>query len=226
VRVAADAHVAGMMSGKAGVLHLHLGDGARGLDLVRRAIAETELPASVFHPTHVNRRPELFEEARVLSGSGCTVDVTAFPVDPDDPGDRAIDAATAIASWLSDDLDPTRITCSSDGGGCMPVFDDDGRLTGMGVGAPGMLAETLRALLDRGLDLAGALPPFTSSVARVLRLERKGRIAAGADADLVVLGEDRAPRDVLARGRWPVRGGTPVVRGPFEVPAGATGGTR
>ena len=108
----------------------------------------------------------------------------------------------------------------------MPVFDDEGRLTRMGVGAPGMLAETLRALLDRGLDLAGALPPFTSSVARVLRLERKGRIAAGADADLVVLGEDRAPRDILVRGRWLVRGGEPVVRGPFEVPAGATGGTR
>ena len=98
---------------------------------VRPAIAETELPASVFHPTHVNRRPELLEEARALSGRGCTVDVTAFPidpiVDPTQPEDRAIDAASAIASWLSSDLDPTRITCSSDGGGCMPVFDHDGR---------------------------------------------------------------------------------------------------
>ncbi|MEM0962347.1 MAG: beta-aspartyl-peptidase, partial [Bacteroidota bacterium] len=30
-RVAADCHVAGLMTGKAGVLHLHLGEGARGL---------------------------------------------------------------------------------------------------------------------------------------------------------------------------------------------------
>ena len=55
----------------------------------------------------------------------------------------------------------------------------------------------------------------------MLRLQRKGRIAPGADADLVVLGEDRRPRDVLARGRWLVRGGEALVRGPFEAPAGA-----
>ena len=30
LRIASDAHVAGMISGKAGILHLHLGDGERG----------------------------------------------------------------------------------------------------------------------------------------------------------------------------------------------------
>jgi len=38
------------MTGKAGILHLHLGDGVRGLELVRRAIQESELPARVFNP--------------------------------------------------------------------------------------------------------------------------------------------------------------------------------
>src|SRR5205085_7564452 len=56
LRVASDVHVAGMMSGKAGVLHLHLGDGPRGLELVRRALDGSELPPRVFHPTHVNRQ--------------------------------------------------------------------------------------------------------------------------------------------------------------------------
>ena len=32
LRVASDAHVAGLITGKAGILHLHLGDGARGLE--------------------------------------------------------------------------------------------------------------------------------------------------------------------------------------------------
>ena len=58
-RIAADTHVAGMMSGKAGILHLHLGDGPRGLDAVRRILHETELPTRVFNPTHVNRRKAL-----------------------------------------------------------------------------------------------------------------------------------------------------------------------
>src|SRR3954451_4222160 len=56
LRVAADAHVGGLMSGKAGVLHLHLGDGSRGLALVRQAIECSEIPPVVFNPTHVNRR--------------------------------------------------------------------------------------------------------------------------------------------------------------------------
>ena len=62
LRLASEAHVAGMMTGKAGILHLHLGDGPRGLELVRRALAESELPAGVFNPTHVNRRRALFDD--------------------------------------------------------------------------------------------------------------------------------------------------------------------
>src|SRR5215208_5947207 len=80
LRIAGDAHVAGLMTGKAGIVHLHVGDGARGLELVRRALDESELPASVFNPTHVNRRKELFEEAMALTERGCVIDITAFPV--------------------------------------------------------------------------------------------------------------------------------------------------
>ena len=35
-RLASEVHVAGLISRKAGVMHLHLGDGERGLSLVRR----------------------------------------------------------------------------------------------------------------------------------------------------------------------------------------------
>ncbi|MEM9209620.1 MAG: beta-aspartyl-peptidase, partial [Pseudomonadota bacterium] len=62
MRIASDAHVAGLITGKAGILHLHLGDGQRGLEQVRRILAESELPPRVFNPTHVNRRKALFDE--------------------------------------------------------------------------------------------------------------------------------------------------------------------
>src|SRR5829696_5299362 len=81
LRVAGDAHVGGLMSGKAGVVHLHVGDGGRGLELVREALKNTELPTSVFNPTHVNRRKGLFEEACDLAKQGSVVDITAFPVE-------------------------------------------------------------------------------------------------------------------------------------------------
>ena len=80
LRIASECHVAGVMTGKAGILHLHLGDGPRGLELIREALRTSELPARVFNPTHVNRRRALFAEALELARQGCTVDITAFPV--------------------------------------------------------------------------------------------------------------------------------------------------
>lgn len=212
LRVAADCHVGGLMSGKAGILHLHLGDGTRGLDLVRRALDGSELPARVFHPTHVNRQPRLFEESMALASRGVTLDLTAFPAADDDP---AVPAAQAIEAWLGAKLPLERLTCSSDGAGCLPVFDGDGRLVAMDVGTPHTLATTLAALLRRH-DASTVLPIFTSNVASLLRLPRKGRIAQGGDADLVVLDDAGMPRDVMARGRWLVRGGKQITHGPFE----------
>ncbi len=214
-RLAADCHVAGMMSGKAGILHLHLGDGARGLELVRRAIAETELPPSVFHPTHVNRNKRLFEESIELAGRGVTIDVTAFPVED---GEDAFSAPDAIRKYLKSGAPRDRLTCSSDGGGCLPTYDAQQRILSMDVGRPSALAGALQALLagDHPLPLEDVLPIFTSNVAATLRLPGKGRIAVGGDADLVVLDANHRIRDVMARGRFHVRASETVVTGMLE----------
>jgi beta-aspartyl-dipeptidase (metallo-type) len=217
VRVAADCHVGGLMTGKAGVLHLHLGDGERGLALVRRALDETELPPRTFHPTHVNRRRALLDEAFALAERGVTVDVTAFPTDDDAPDE--VSAADAVARYLGAGLPPGGLTVSSDGGGCLPQFDRQGALLRMDFATSGALADLLAELLRRGLPLDDILPPLTSAPARLLRLTRKGAIAPGADADLVVLGPDHRPLHVMARGRWHVRDGRAVVRGTFDPPS-------
>jgi beta-aspartyl-dipeptidase (metallo-type) len=214
VRLGADAHVAGLMTGKAGVLHLHLGDGPRGLELVRRALAETELPARVFNPTHVNRRRALFDEAVALAKAGCNVDVTAFPVEE---GEDAYSAADALRRYLDAGAPPERITISSDAGGCLPCFDADGRVCSMDVGSAGELLKTLRELLSGGLSLEQALPAFTSNPARLLRLAGKGEIAVDADADLVVLDAAGLADTVIIRGTVHVRDGRAVRRGTFEA---------
>ncbi len=212
-RLAADCHVAGLTSGKAGILHLHVGDGPRGLELVRRALAETELPPRVFHPTHVNRQPRLFEEAQDIAKRGACVDVTAFPIEE---GDVAMAAEDAIEAWLDSNLPRERLTVSSDGSGCLPTFDAEGRLCTMDVGRPSTLLATLRTLLTRGRAMQDALPFFTQTPANLLRLPKKGRIAVGADADLVLLDEEASPVHVMARGRDLVRESRPCVRGMFE----------
>jgi beta-aspartyl-dipeptidase (metallo-type) len=213
LRLAADAHVAGLMTGKAGVLHLHLGDGPRGMDFVRRALRETELPARIFNPTHVNRRKALFEEAVELARKGCTVDLTAFPVED---GEDAYTAAEGLQRYLASRAPPGHVTISSDAGGCLPCFDAEGRVSRMDVGASGALLETLRTLLADGLPLETALAPFTSNPARLLRLADKGQVKAGADADLLVLDATGAAHTVIIRGEIHVRGGLALRRGTFE----------
>lgn len=213
LRLASEAHVAGLMSGKAGIVHLHLGDGGSGLDLVRQALDTSELPARVFQPTHVNRRKALFEEALALAKRGCHVDITAFPVEE---GEDAWPADEALVRYLDSGAPPERVSISSDAGGCLPCFDGDGRVCGMDVGHSGAMTDTLKALLARGLPLERALPAFTSNPAALLRLAGKGQIAVGADADLVVLDAQANVRDVWAGGVAHVRAGQPVRRGMFE----------
>lgn len=213
LRIASEVHVGGLMSGKAGVLHLHVGDGARGVALIREALEVSELPPRVFNPTHVNRKRALFDEAVALARRGCTIDITAFPVED---GDDAWAAHEALERYWQSGAPPERVTVSSDGGGCLPVFDADGRVTRMDVGTSTALAATMHTLLERGHALETVLPPFTCNVAEFLRLPDKGRVAVGYDADLVVLDDAHRVRDVMARGVWHVRDGALVRRGTFE----------
>ena len=212
LRLASEAHVGGLMSGKAGILHLHVGDGPRGLDLVREALDRSEIPARVFNPTHVNRSRALFEEALELADRGVTIDVTAFPVAE---GEDAREAADAIVRYWDAGLPRERITVSSDGGGCLPLFDADGQVIRFDVGTPAALGNTLTRLLAEGHALEQALPPFTANPAGLLRLATKGRIALGMDADLLVLNSKGGIDDVMARGRWHVRQGRAMATGPF-----------
>ena len=163
-----------------------------------------------------------------LAKTGSVVDITAFPVAPEED---AWAAGDALVRYLDAGLPVSRVTISSDGGGCLPRFDGEGRVTGMDVGSPAALAEALAGLLRSGQPLERVLPAFTSSPARVLRLPRKGAVAAGSDADLVVLDQEGGVAEVMARGRWHVRGGqvvgqTPLSTGVTLAKSSAAGGRK
>ncbi len=69
------------------------------------------------------------------------------------------------------------------------------------------IEEIVRRVMSEEIPLEQALRPVTSSIAEILCLPAKGRIAAGNDADLVLLDEDGRATDILARGRFLMRDG-------------------
>jgi beta-aspartyl-dipeptidase (metallo-type) len=213
MRLASDVHVAGLITGKAGILHLHLGDGDRGLDLVRRALDASELPARVFNPTHINRKKALFEEAIELARRGCTVDITTFPVDDDDD---AWAPDVALLRYLESGAPANRVTMSSDGGGCLPVFNEQGEIVEMDIGRPSLLMSTLQSLLDQGIPMEKVLPAFTSNVADILRFADRGRVRDGACADFIILDNQNAISDVVIAGIFHIQSGEQQVFGQFE----------
>jgi beta-aspartyl-dipeptidase (metallo-type) len=214
VRVASEAHVAGVMTGKAGIVHLHLGDGERGLELIERALKETEIPARVFNPTHVNRKKSLFEQACELSRQGVYVDLTAFP-DSDD--DDTWSAADAWQRYIEAGCPSEKITISSDGGGCLPVFDKQGELIKLDYGRSMTLFDCLVELLKRDQKLSDVLPAMTSNPATLLRLKNKGQLCVGADADLLVLDDEHKVKDVMIFGTWHIHDKQVLLKGNFET---------
>ena len=214
LRIAADAHVAGLITGKAGIVHLHLGDGRRGLELVNRALDESEIPPRVFNPTHVNRRKNLFDEAVRLASRGSSIDITAFPVSADED---AWPADVALMRYLDAGAPARKVTISSDGGGCLPEFDADGVMTKMDVGRSAALMLTLKTLLEQGVPLEMILPAVTSNVAELLRFHDRGRIAEGNRADLVLLDAKHNIESVMVGGVWHVRDGRQQISGNFEA---------
>jgi beta-aspartyl-dipeptidase (metallo-type) len=215
-RLAAECRVGGLLGGKAGVLHLHLGDGARGLDMVFRMVKETEIPSSQLIPTHCNRNAGLFDQAVRFALEGGHIDLTSGL--EGHPSGLSVEAAIGLA--LERGAPIANISVSSDANGSLPVFDDSGALTYLGVASQSTLLTSLRALVENGtLDLHDACRPFTENPSRFYRLERKGRIALGADADLLVLDRGLSLEHLFARGAHAVVDGTPVLRGTFSNPA-------
>lgn len=211
LKVASEAHVARLMTGKAGIVHLHLGDGERGLALVREALSESEIPARTFNPTHVNRRRELFDEACELTKQGCWIDVTAF-----ETGEVGYEPVDALLKYMQGDYPQDKLTISSDGGGCLPCFDHHGHMTKMDFANSFAMTEVFYALLDKGVAIERCLPFFTQNVATLMNFTQKGRIAQGLDADIVILNNENRISHVMAQGEWHMFEEEIVKKGTFE----------
>lgn len=205
IQLAAAVRLGGMLGGKCGLVHLHVGDGDDPYRVIHEAVAGSELSYRQFHPTHANRSRAVLEEAKRYA-SEATVDITtsAWPAYPDEE----VKPSVALPELLDAGVPLEHVTFSTDAGGSLPQFDDHGELRSLTTGRPDTLWGEARALVrDEGLSLEHALMPVTATPATLLRLARKGRIAVGADADLLMLDAELRIAWVFARGRVLVEDG-------------------
>jgi len=148
----------------------------------------------------------------VAAGGSVDVTVGAEPAPPD----PEVPFEDVLAAFRAKGLPLTRLMASSDGNGSMPVFDGAGRLVGLTIAKERDMFLKLADLLRRGvLPVEAAACVFATNAADFYKLARKGRVAAGADADLIVLDGDFALSEVFARGRRMMAGGRLAVRGTF-----------
>jgi beta-aspartyl-dipeptidase (metallo-type) len=217
VRLAAEARRGGILSGKAGVVNIHMGDGRRGLSMLRRIFEETEIPPTQFLPTHINRNPDLFAEGIAFAKAGGLVDFTTSTV-PAYLAEGEVKCSRGLRLVLDAGVNVSQITFTSDGQGSLPVFDAHGRFERLGVGrVSSLFAAVSEAVRDEGVPLEIALQVVTSNPARILKLRGKGRLAAGADGDVTLLDPKTLDiRGVIAKGRWMMRDGQLMVKGTFE----------
>jgi len=216
-RLAAECRVGGMLGGKAGVLHVHMGDGKRRLEILFRIVRETEIPPTQIVPTHMTRNRELFEDGLEWVRAGGSIDVSAGP-DPDPATDPDVSLEGCVVRFKKDGLPLGRIMVSSDGNGSMPVFDKSGKLVRLTIASEKDLFRKFRDLVLKGiLPLGEAVRLFSTNAAESYKLGKKGRVAAGCDADLILIDRDLALQGVFAKGKKLMWGGRLLVRGTFSA---------
>lgn len=190
----------GLLGNKAGVMHLHVGNGKEGLGPLLELVEESDYPVSMFVPTHLNRNRALFRQAVQYRANGGNIDLTAG-----EKAEAGISVPDCLKQLLESGTGLDRVTVSSDG-------------NGSGAGASGKETGRVMALFDdfktavqgHKLPLAEVLRTVTSNVAGVLKLyPYKGRLAAGSDADIMLLDKQSLSLDMLfAKGRLIIDKGT------------------
>jgi beta-aspartyl-dipeptidase (metallo-type) len=186
-RLVSDVYVGGMLSRKSGVTHFHVGDHPRRLSPLRALVENYAVEPEWLYPTHVDRSRELIREAAAFTRIGAFVDI--------DVTENGL--PEQLRRFIDDNGDLGRLTVSSDAA----------------ISSPRALHDQICACVaEHCFPLELVLSLVTANTARVLKLDRKGRLERGFDADALVLRRKTLEiTHVFARGKRLVRGGELVV---------------
>lgn len=192
-RIASDTRVAGLLSGKAGIIIVHLGHSKRNIDIIWDILENTDIPINNIRPTHVSKNKELLKECFKFAKQGGYIDVTC--------NSGNISNYNIIMQAKRAEVPLEKITFSSDGNGSWSKYDIEGRITKIGVSSASSMFEGFSDMIDNGMRIEDSLPFYTSNVARGLDIyPQKGSLSVGSDADILIIDEKFMIDTVIALG--------------------------
>lgn len=193
MHLASDVRVAGMLSKKAGILTLHLGDEKQGLQMVMDILDQTDIPIKTFQPTHVNRNLALLQQAISFAKRGGTIDITC---------DSTEGVYQALMKIKEEGVCMDQVTLSSDGQGSWSKYDARGNLLQIGVSDVDTIYKQIVYLVkQKNWSMEDTLALGCRNVAKALELyPQKGVIQKGSDADLLLWDKDLNLDTVIAQG--------------------------
>lgn len=214
IRLGSDVRTAGMLSGKAGFVCLHMGGDDRALSPVFEALERTSIPVKTFQPTHVGRAKKLQEDAFKLAKMGGTIDFTCGQFE-----EKIKELAASLRAAKEAGVPMDKVTISSDGQGSWSNYDAAGNLTEMGVSSVDtMYRQVVYQVQNENMSLEEALSLGTRNVAKALEVyPKKGAVHKGSDADVLVLNGDLSMNTVIARGSLMMQDGVLLKKGTYEA---------
>lgn len=186
-------HLGGLLSGKAGVIHMHVGDGKSGLEPLLQLLNASDFPIEKSVPTHLNRSKRLFNQAIEYCLSGGNIDLTAGET-------VGIPIPEAIENLISKGCDISKITISSDANGSDP---------NIGICRIQSLYDDVKAcIVNKSIDPEIIFGIVTENVAKVLGLyPLKGTLKEGSDADILITDKNYDIQKLFCKGNLMVNNG-------------------
>lgn len=182
-KIVSQAYNGGILTGKAGVTHIHMGDANSYFDPVIEMMEVHDLDINSLYPTHVERNEKLLKQAIEITKKGMSVD---FDVGEDD-------FDIHLKTFMDRGGDLSRLTISSDASFVSPCVVYD---------------QIRKVMKVHNMRWEEILPLCTSNTARVLKLPKKGNIKVDADADFNIVDPATWKLEyVIARGQIFMREG-------------------
>ncbi len=184
-KLVSEATDGGLLAGKAGITHFHVGPARQRLSLLHDLLERHELEPRYLYPTHITRSEALLDEAIALARRGAYVDMDTIDEN----------LGPCLRYYLDHGGPPDRLTVSSDA-------------NTQGGSQRKLYGQFVACLREHDFAIDTVLPLFTRNVADALQLQHKGRLQPGADGDALIL--NQATLDIVhvfGRGRHLVRAG-------------------